>query len=64
MQAKKGNAVSLIEAHDQPMMERVGRYIKEDEIIKERFIEGLKPKHKKTCFQKQTEKKCEEKKLL
>lgn len=44
------------------MMERVGRYIKEDEIIKERFIEGLKPKHKKNLFSKTNRKKMRRKK--
>nr|WP_269134656.1 ATP-dependent RNA helicase SrmB [Vibrio cincinnatiensis] len=47
---KKGNAISLVEAHDQPMMDRVARYVKEE--IKERFIEGLRPKHKKPTFKK------------
>ncbi|NAX22467.1 ATP-dependent RNA helicase SrmB [Vibrio sp. V39_P1S14PM300] len=47
---KKGNAVSLVEAHDQPMMDRVARYVKED--IKERFIKELRPKHKKPVFKK------------
>jgi len=47
---KKGSAISLVEAHDQPMIERVARYIKED--IKERYIEGLRPKHKKPVFKK------------
>ncbi len=61
---KKGNAVSLIEAHDQPMMERVGRYIKEDEIIKERFIEGLKPKHKKPVFKNKQKKNAKKKAAL
>ena len=47
---KKGNAISLIEAHDQRMMERVARYVKEE--IKERFIKELRPKHKKPVFKK------------
>ena len=47
---KKGNAVSLVEAHDQPMMDRVARYVKEE--IKERFIKELRPKHKKPVFNK------------
>ncbi len=47
---KKGNAISLIEAHDQPMIERVARYTKE--AIKERFVEGMRPKHKKAVFKK------------
>jgi ATP-dependent RNA helicase SrmB len=47
---KKGIAISLVEAHDQPMMERVIRYIKEG--VKERFIEGLRPQHKKPTFKK------------
>ncbi|MCX9563273.1 ATP-dependent RNA helicase SrmB, partial [Vibrio cholerae] len=47
---KKGIAISLVEAHDQPMMARVERYIKEE--VKERFIDGLRPKHKKPVFKK------------
>ncbi len=47
---KKGNAVSLVEAHDQPMMDRIARYVKEE--IKERFIKELRPKHKKPVFKK------------
>lgn len=47
---KKGNAVSIVEAHDQPMMDRVARYVKEE--IKERFIKELRPKHKKPVFKK------------
>lgn len=42
---KKGTAISLIEAHDQEMIERVGRYMKEE--VPERFIDGLRPQHKK-----------------
>nr|WP_269135228.1 ATP-dependent RNA helicase SrmB [Vibrio cincinnatiensis] len=57
---KKGNAISLVEAHDQPMMDRVARYVKEE--IKERFIEGLRPKHKKPTFKKK--KKDEKKKVV
>ncbi len=41
---KKGAAISLVEAHDQSMMERIGRYMKEP--VKERMVEGLKPQHK------------------
>ncbi|NVD05751.1 ATP-dependent RNA helicase SrmB [Vibrio sp. JPW-9-11-11] len=47
---KKGNAISLVEAHDQPMMDRVVRYTKEE--VKERFIKELRPKHKKPVFKK------------
>ncbi|PSW04222.1 ATP-dependent RNA helicase SrmB [Photobacterium lipolyticum] len=43
---KKGTAISLIEAHDQAMIERVGRYMKEE--VPERFINGLRPVSKKT----------------
>lgn len=32
------------------MMARVERYIKEE--VKERFIDGLRPKHKKPVFKK------------
>ncbi|EGU34867.1 ATP-dependent RNA helicase SrmB [Vibrio sp. N418] len=46
---KKGNAVSIVEAHDQQMLDRVARYVKED--IKERFIKEMRPTHKKTCLQ-------------
>lgn len=51
---KKGTAISLVEAHDQPMMERVARYLKEE--IKERFVEGLRPQHKKPSFKKKKKK--------
>ncbi|QMV13429.1 ATP-dependent RNA helicase SrmB [Vibrio spartinae] len=47
---KKGIAISLVEAHDQPMIERIQRYMNEE--IKERFIDGLRPKHKKPIFKK------------
>ncbi|MDA9556803.1 ATP-dependent RNA helicase SrmB [Vibrio sp.] len=47
---KKGNAVSLVEAHDQPMVDRVARYIQEE--IKERYVKELRPKHKKPTFKK------------
>lgn len=47
---KKGIAISLVEAHDQPLIEKIARYM-EDEL-KERTIEGLKPKHKKAQFVK------------
>lgn len=47
---KKGNAISIVEAHDQPMLDRVARYVKED--IKERFIKEMRPKHKKPVFKK------------
>ncbi|OAN14142.1 ATP-dependent RNA helicase SrmB [Photobacterium jeanii] len=42
---KKGTAISLVEAHDQAMIERISRYMKED--VPERFIEGLRPTTKK-----------------
>lgn len=51
---KKGCAISIIEAHDQPMMDRVARYTKES--IKERFIDGLRPVHKKPVFKKKKKK--------
>lgn len=57
---KKGNALSIVEAHDQPMIERVARYIKED--IKERFIKEMRPKHKKAVFKKKNKKKDDKKK--
>ena len=41
---KKGTAISLVEAHDQAMIERVSRYMKEE--IPERFIDGLRPQYK------------------
>jgi len=47
---KKGNAVSIIEAHDQPMLDRVARYTQEE--IKERFVKGMRPTHKKAVFKK------------
>ncbi|UJF19666.1 ATP-dependent RNA helicase SrmB [Vibrio sp. SS-MA-C1-2] len=56
---KKGAAISLVEAHDQPMMDRVQRYT--DEQIKERYIEELKPKHKKPTFVKKKKKSSKDK---
>ncbi len=47
---KKGSAVSLVEAHDQPLMDRIIRYTKED--IKERYVKGMRPTHKKPVFKK------------
>ena len=41
---KKGNAISLIEAHDMEMLGKITRYI--DEPLKSRKIVGLEPKHK------------------
>ncbi|WP_100752454.1 ATP-dependent RNA helicase SrmB [Vibrio salilacus] len=57
---KKGSAVSLVEAHDQPMIDRVIRYTKEE--IKERFIKEMRPKHKKPVFKKKNKKKEDSKK--
>lgn len=51
---KKGTAISLVEAHDQPMIEKIQRYL--DEQIKERRIGELKPKHKKPVFKKKKKK--------
>ncbi|SMY37324.1 ATP-dependent RNA helicase SrmB [Photobacterium malacitanum] len=42
---KKGTAIALVEAHDQGMIERISRYMKEE--IPERFIHGLRPQTKK-----------------
>ncbi|NNN69965.1 MULTISPECIES: ATP-dependent RNA helicase SrmB [Vibrio] len=56
---KKGNAISLVEAHDQVMMDRVARYV--DEEIKERFIKDMRPQHKKPVFKKK--KKTDDKKV-
>jgi len=47
---KKGCAISIVEAHDQVMMERITRYIKED--VKERFIKEMRPTHKKPNVKK------------
>ncbi|MCL9775174.1 ATP-dependent RNA helicase SrmB [Vibrio methylphosphonaticus] len=57
---KKGIAISIVEAHDQPMIERVARYT--SETIKERFIEGLRPTHKKPTFKKKKKVKKDDKK--
>lgn len=57
---KKGIAVSLVEAHDQSMLERVGRYQKEE--VPERFVEGLRPQHKKASTVKKKKKKDPKKK--
>ena len=46
-------------------MGRVGRYVKEvDEIIKERFVEGLKPQHKKAVFKNKQKKNAKKKAAL
>jgi ATP-dependent RNA helicase SrmB len=58
---KKGTAVSLVEAHDQSMMERIARYTKE--LIKERFIEGMRPTHKKAKTVKKKKKPASNKKV-
>ncbi|PSU31915.1 ATP-dependent RNA helicase SrmB [Photobacterium lutimaris] len=57
---KKGTAVSLIEAHDQGMIDRVGRYMNEE--VAERFVEGMRPKHKKALTVKKKKKKDPKKK--
>lgn len=41
---KKGTAIMLVEAHDNPLLQKIERYIQEP--IKLRTIEGLKPKTK------------------
>lgn len=51
---KKGNAISLIEAHDQPMMDRVMRYTQDE--VKERYIKDLRPQSKKATFKKKKKK--------
>ncbi|SON50581.1 ATP-dependent RNA helicase SrmB [Vibrio tapetis] len=56
---KKGNALSLVEMHDHPMLSRVERYIKEE--IKERFVEGMRPTHKKPVFKNKTKKNAKKK---
>ncbi|MBD1572797.1 ATP-dependent RNA helicase SrmB [Vibrio sp. S17_S38] len=52
---KKGNAISIVAAHDQEMIERVMRYIKEE--IKERYVKGMRPEHKKPELKKKNKKK-------
>ena len=59
---KKGNAVSIVEAHDQLMIERVARYTKD--VIKERFIDGMRPTHKKPAVTKKKKPKKEDKKAV
>ncbi len=56
---KKGNALSLVEMHDHPMLSRVERYIKEE--IKERFVEGMRPTHKKPIFKNKAKKNAKKK---
>ncbi|MCA2015204.1 ATP-dependent RNA helicase SrmB [Vibrio tritonius] len=57
---KKGSAISLVEAHDQPMIDRVSRYV--DEEIKERYIKDMRPQHKKPVFKKKKKKEADKKK--
>jgi len=56
---KKGTAISLVEAHDQPMMEKIQRYT--EEKIKERRIGELRPSHKKPSFKKKKKSKSKSK---
>ena len=51
---KKGTAISLVEAHDQSMIERISRYMKEE--VQERFISGLRPQTKKASTAKKKKK--------
>ncbi|SMY17760.1 ATP-dependent RNA helicase SrmB [Photobacterium aquimaris] len=51
---KKGTAIALVEAHDQGMIERISRYMKEE--IQERFIHGLRPQTKKPSTAKKKKK--------
>nr|WP_255721120.1 MULTISPECIES: ATP-dependent RNA helicase SrmB [unclassified Photobacterium] len=51
---KKGTAISLVEAHDQSMIERISRYMKEE--VQERFIHGLRPQTKKPSTAKKKKK--------
>jgi ATP-dependent RNA helicase SrmB len=41
---KKGTAISLVEAHDYPLLEKIGRYLSEP--LKARVIDELRPKSK------------------
>ncbi|NTS77978.1 ATP-dependent RNA helicase SrmB [Catenovulum sp. SM1970] len=54
---KKGTAISLVEAHDVAVTQKIERYTKE--VLKRRVIEGLEPKHKeaKVPAKKKTKKK-------
>ncbi|WP_256383240.1 ATP-dependent RNA helicase SrmB [Photobacterium toruni] len=51
---KKGIAIALVEAHDQGMIERISRYMKEE--VQERFIHGLRPQTKKANTAKKKKK--------
>ncbi|MBY5992464.1 ATP-dependent RNA helicase SrmB [Ferrimonas balearica] len=46
----KGMAINLVEAHDQPMLERIQRYT--DEPVKARVIDSLRPQTKAPRFSK------------
>ncbi|MGO1792076.1 MAG: ATP-dependent RNA helicase SrmB [Oceanisphaera sp.] len=41
---EKGTAISLVEAHDMPLLVKIEKYT--EEPLKRRFIEGLRPMHK------------------
>ena len=41
---QKGTAISLVEAHDMPLLVRVEKYT--EEVLKRRIIDELRPKHK------------------
>lgn len=44
MLAKKGSAISLVEAHDYKLLGKIKRYT--EEVLKPRIIEGLEPRTK------------------
>ncbi len=57
---KKGSAISLIEAHDIPMLDRIEHYTNEEIAL--RVIDGLKHKNKIADFSKKKDKKEEDEK--
>ena len=59
---QKGIAISIVEAHDMPMLSRIERYT--EEKLKHRVIDGLRPQHKIASVpsKKKTKKKSTKKK--
>lgn len=51
---KKGTAISLVEAHDYPLLQKIERYTKQ--LIKRRVVAELKPKSKEPSFKKKNKK--------
>jgi ATP-dependent RNA helicase SrmB len=57
---KKGNAISLVEAHDVDILAKIERYT--DQRLKRRVIKALRPQHKEAKLSQRKTKKIDNKK--